>query len=128
MTTFSMTREAGQVVVPWVSRTIEPACRYEHFFGGVNMEGSKAAASHIRKAIERKRTGEVIEMSTKEHTTIRRARVGRQPVVPAALLLAFVFFTTVARGQAARVEPGVGGTAPEAGDVAGTARKNAKPL
>jgi hypothetical protein len=30
-------------------------------------------------------------MSTKEHTTIRRARVGRQPVVPAALLLAFVF-------------------------------------
>ena len=57
-------------------------------------------------------------MSTKEHTTIRRARVGRQPVVPAALLLAFVFFTTGVRGQEARVEPGDRVIAPEAGDAA----------
>jgi hypothetical protein len=32
--TESMTREVGQVVVPQVSRTIEPACRYQHFWGG----------------------------------------------------------------------------------------------
>jgi hypothetical protein len=63
------------------------------------MDSSKAAASNVGGAIERKRTGEVTEMSTKEHTTIRRARVGRQSVVPAALLLAVVFFTTGARGQ-----------------------------
>ena len=67
-------------------------------------------------------------MSTKEHTTIRRARVGRQPVVPAALLLAFLFFTTGARGQEARVEPSDGVTAPEAADAAETAKKLANPL
>jgi len=92
------------------------------------MDSSKAAASRIGKAIERKRTGEETEMSTKEHTTIRRARAGRHSVVPAALLLAFVFFTTGARGQEARVEPGDGVTAPESGDAAETARKLANPL
>jgi hypothetical protein len=92
------------------------------------MDSSKAAASHIGKAIESRRTGKVTEMKTKEHTTIRRARVGRQPVVPAALLLAFVFFTTGARGQEARVEPGGGAIAPEAGDAAETAKKLANPL
>ena len=68
------------------------------------------------------------EMSKKEHTTIRRARVGRQPVMPAALLLAVVFFTTGARGQEARVEPGNGVTAPGADDAAETAKKLANPL
>jgi len=86
------------------------------------------AASSIGKAIERKRTGEVTEMSIKEHTTIRRARVGRRPVVAPALLLAFVFFTTAARGQEAPVEPGGGVTAPEAGDASETAKKLANPL
>ena len=67
-------------------------------------------------------------MNTKEHTTIRRSRVGRQPVVPVALLLAFVFFTTGARGQEVRVEPGDGAIASEAGDAAETAKKLANPL
>ena len=67
-------------------------------------------------------------MRPKEHTTIRRARGGRQPVVSAALLLAFVFFTTGARGQEARVEPGDRVTVPEAGEAAETAKKLANPL
>jgi hypothetical protein len=58
-----------------------------------------------------------VEVSTKEHTAIRSARVGWQPVVASALLLAFVFFATAARGEEPRVQPG-GVTAPEHGDVA----------
>ena len=92
------------------------------------MDSSKAAASLIGKAIESRRTGKVTEMQTKEHTTIRPARVGRQPVVRAALLLAFVFFTTGAHGQETRVEPGDRVIAPEAGDAAETAKKLANPL
>jgi hypothetical protein len=85
------------------------------------------AASCIGKAIAK--AGEVADMRAKEHTTIiRSARVGRQPVVPAALLLAFAFFTTGARGQVARVEPSDGVTAPEAGDAAETAKKLANPI
>ena len=41
------------------------------------------AASGIGKAIAK--TGEVVEMKTKEHTTIRSARVGRKPIVAKAL-------------------------------------------
>jgi hypothetical protein len=67
-------------------------------------------------------------MKTKENTTIRSARVGRQPLVALALLLAFVFSTTGARGQEARVERGDGVSAPEAGDAAETAKKLANPL
>src|SRR5205814_1835169 len=92
------------------------------------MDGSKAAASRIGEAIERKRTGEATEMSKKEYRMIRSARVGRQAVVSSALLLAFVFFTTAARGQEARVEPVGGVTAPEADDASETAKKLANPL
>ena len=85
------------------------------------------AASGNGKAIAK--AGEVADMSTKEHTTIiRSARVGRQPVVAPALLLAFVFFATTARGQEAHVQPGGGATAPEAGDVSETGKKLANPL
>ena len=72
--------------------------------------------------------GRVVDMKTKEHTTIRSARVGRQPVVAPALLLAFIFFATASRGQEARVQPGGGVTAPEAGDVSETGKKLANPL
>src|SRR5437868_1088618 len=81
------------------------------------------AAFGIGKTIAR--TGEVVEMKTKEHTTIRRARVERGAP---ALLLAIVFFATAARGQEARVERGDGVTAPEPGDAAETAKKLANPL
>ena len=92
------------------------------------MTSSNAAAYGIGKAIERKSTGEVTEMSTKEHKTIRNARVARQSVVTPALLLAFVFFTTAARGQEARVERGSGVTAPEADDVSEASKKLANPV
>jgi hypothetical protein len=92
------------------------------------MDSSNAAASRIGKVIERKGTGEVTEMSRKENTMIRRARGGRQQLVPAALLLAFFIFTTGASGQEARVEPGDGVTAPEGVDAAATAKKLANPL
>ena len=81
------------------------------------------AASGIGKAIAR--TGEVVEMKTKEHTTIRSARVGR---VAPGLLLALVFFATAGRGQEAHVPPGGGVTTPEAGDVSETGKKLANPL
>jgi hypothetical protein len=48
--------------------------------------------------------------------------------MPAALLLAVVFFTNGARAQEARVEPGNGVTAPGADDAAETAKKLANPL
>ena len=86
----------------------------------------KGVASALGKAIAR--TGEVTEMSTKEHTIIRSARVARQPAVAPALLLTLIFFTTAARGQGARVEPGDGVTASEAGDVSETSKKLANPL
>jgi hypothetical protein len=94
------------------------------------LEGTGAvvtgAASGIGKAIAR--TREVVEMKIREHTTIRSARVGQQPVVASALLLAFVFFATAARGQETHVQPAGGVTAPEAGDVSETGKKLANPL
>ena len=84
------------------------------------------AASGIGKAITK--AGEVADMSTKEHTTIiRSARIGRQPVVAPALLLAFVSLAIPARGQQTAVQPG-GVTAPEAGDVSQIGKKLSNPL
>ena len=84
-------------------------------------------ASGIGKAIAK--TGDVADMSTKEHTTIiRNARIGRQPFVAPALLLAFVSLAIPARGQQTAVQPGGSITAPEAGDVADTGRKLSNPL
>jgi hypothetical protein len=85
------------------------------------------AASGIGKAITK--AGEVAEMSTRAHTTIiRSARVGRQPIVAPALLLALVCLAIPARGQQAAVQPGAGVPAPEAGDVAETGKKLSNPL
>lgn len=68
-------------------------------------------------------------MSTIEHTTIiRSVRVGWQPVVAPALLLAFISLAIPARGQQTAVQPGGGVTAPEAGDVSETGRKLSNPL
>ncbi len=68
------------------------------------------------------------EADTKEDTAIRSAKVRWQPVVASALLLAFVFFATAARGEEPRVQPGGGVTAPEHGDVAETGKKLSNPL
>jgi hypothetical protein len=48
--------------------------------------------------------------------------------VASALLLAFVFFATAARGEEPRVQPGGGVTAPEHGDLAETDRKLSNPI
>jgi hypothetical protein len=85
------------------------------------------AASGIGKAITK--AGEVVDMSKKEHTIIRSARVGRQPFVAQALLLAFVSLAIPARGQQTAIQPAGGGvTAPEAGDVSETGKKLSNPL
>jgi hypothetical protein len=67
-------------------------------------------------------------MKTREHTSIRSPRGGRQPVLASALLLASVFFATAARGQEAHVQSGGSVTGPEAGDVSETGKKLANPL
>src|SRR5688572_5798512 len=103
------------------------------FLRGLKMDKLKGkgtvvtgAASGIGKAITK--AGEVADMSTKEHTTIiRSARVGRQPVVAPALLLAFVSLAIPARGQQTAVRPGGDVTAPEA-DVSETGKKLSNPL
>ncbi|RPJ52293.1 MAG: hypothetical protein EHM23_33060 [Acidobacteria bacterium] len=59
---------------------------------------------------------------------IGKKRVGWQPVVAWALLLAFVFFPTAARGEEPRVQPGGGVTAHQSGDVAETGKKLSNPL
>ena len=85
------------------------------------------AASGIGRAIAT--AGDVAEIATKEHMNIRSARIGRHPVVASALLLAFVFFATAARGQGPPVQPGGGGvTAPEGGDASETGKKLSNPL
>jgi hypothetical protein len=84
-------------------------------------------ASGIGKGIAK--TGDVADMRAKEHTTIiRSARVGRQPVVASALLLAFVSLVIPARGQQTTIQSGGGVTAPEAGDVVETGKKLSNPL
>jgi len=85
------------------------------------------AASGIGKAIAK--AGDVVDISIKEHTTIiRNTRIGRQPFVAPALLLAFVYLAIPARGQQTAVQPGGSIIAPEAGDVADTGRKLSNPL
>ena len=64
-------------------------------------------------------------MSTRQDSTVRRARARRQPVVPPILLLAIAFLTA-ARAQEARVEPD--GAAAQADDASEAAKKLANPL
>lgn len=70
-----------------------------------------------------KDTGAVVTV-----TSIRTARVAHQSFVASALLLACMFFATVAHGQEPGSQSGAGATAPPNGDVSETGKKLSNPL